>query len=98
MLHQAVEYAQGAAQLQSLAPLLQRISHSQQRWQARAAAGLPAPQTAVLASADTSAGRELSGRGMNVGRLLSEELADIGKRQELLAAQILAAVRSPVSI
>ncbi len=93
MLHQAVEYAQGAAQLQSLAPLLQRINHSQQWWQVHAAA---VPQAAVAASAST--GQEQGWRRLNVGRLVSEELADVSARQELLAAQILAAVRNPARV
>ena len=82
MLQQAVEYAQASAQVHSLAQLLERISHSQHWWQARAAAG-----TALLT------GGELSTQGGLVVRRASEELTGSDSREELLAAQILAAVR-----
>ncbi len=84
MLQQAVEYAQASAQVHSLAQLLERIRHSQHWWQARAAAGTEA---ALLT------GGELSTQGGLVVRRASEELTGSDSREELLAAQILAAVR-----
>jgi hypothetical protein len=84
MLQQAVEHAQASAQVHSLAPLVQRINHSQHWWQARAAA---APEVALLTAGEGNA------PGGPVGRPAPEELMSADTREELLAAQILAAVR-----
>ena len=84
MLQQAVEHAQASAQVHSLAPLVQRINHSQHWWQACAAA---APEAALLAAGEGNA------PGGAVGRPAPEELMSADTHEELLAAQILAAVR-----
>lgn len=89
MLHQALDYAHESAELQSLATLLQRISRSEQWWEARAAA---VPDI-LLPSGQAPSVAELS-----EGRLVPESLTGVGGREEHLAARILAAVRHPGDI